>query len=224
LARATWPDVERGSWLLVVPVGSCEQHGPHLPLDTDLRIATALAESLANRRADVALAPGLPFGASGEHADFPGTLSIGQAALEMVLVELVRSADRFRGVVIVNGHGGNAEAVNRAAATLDAEGRAVLVWSPRVEGGDAHAGRTETSLMLGLAADLVRLDRAEAGAPEPLDELLPVLRQTGVRAVSPTGVLGDPAGASADEGRAILAVLESELFAAVARWEEGHAR
>ena len=68
-------------------------------------------------------------------------------------------------------------------------------------GGDAHAGRTETSLVLAIAPELVRLDRAEPGCPTPLAELLPALESGGVRAVSANGVLGDPAGASAGEGR-----------------------
>src|SRR5205807_5160572 len=81
--------------LLVVPLGSTEQHGPHLPLSTDTDIAVALAERLAARRPHVVVAPALPYGSSGEHAGFAGTLSIGQAALEHVVIELVRSADAF---------------------------------------------------------------------------------------------------------------------------------
>src|SRR5204863_3759592 len=136
--------------LLMVPLGSTEQHGPHLPFTTDADIATALAERVAARRDDVIVAPALAYGSSGEHAGFAGTLSIGAAALELVVVELVRSADAFAGVVLVSGHGGNAAPLAAAVATLEGEGRRVLAWSPRVEGGDAHAGRTETSMMLAL--------------------------------------------------------------------------
>ena len=74
------------------------------------------------------------------------------------------------------------------------------MWSPRSPGGDAHAGRTETSLMLAIAPDAVRLELAEPGCTEPLESLLPRLRAEGVRPVSANGVLGDPTGASADEG------------------------
>ena len=79
LAGATWPQVEAsgGRTVLAVPLGSLEQHGPHLPLDTDTRIATAVAAGLATRRRDVTVAPALAYGASGEHADFPGTLLVG---------------------------------------------------------------------------------------------------------------------------------------------------
>ena len=149
LTDSTWPDVA-GAPVVCIPVGSCEQHGPHLPLATDTIVAEALAAGLAATQRSVVVGPSLTVTASGEHAGFPGTLSIGTDATATVIVELVRSADWASGVVLINGHGGNHEAVERARATLDAEGRRVLSWWPRVAGGDAHAGRTETSLMLAL--------------------------------------------------------------------------
>src|SRR5438045_1711401 len=88
LAAARWPDVEAAPRrVLVVPVGSLEQHGPHLPLDTDTRIAAAVAARACALLAGdgIGLAPAIPVGASGEHADFPGTLSIGHVALSALL-------------------------------------------------------------------------------------------------------------------------------------------
>src|SRR6516164_10778339 len=86
LAEMRWPEIDSGlRRLLVVPVGSLEQHGPHLPLDTDTRIAVAVARRACAGRAGVALAPAFCVGASGEHADFPGTLSIGTKALTICL-------------------------------------------------------------------------------------------------------------------------------------------
>jgi creatinine amidohydrolase len=207
LGSCTWPDLEAGARArLLVPLGATEQHGPHLPLCTDTVIASAVAEGAANDRSDVAVAPPLPFGASWEHAGFPGTLSLGLEALETVLVELVRSADHFADVVLVSWHGGNAEAVGRAVARSRADGRAVSCWEPRLPGTgtDVHAGRIETSLMLALAPELVGEHRP-AGPTQPLAALLPSLRERGVRAVSPSGVLGDPCGATADEGHVLLA-------------------
>ena len=216
LGGTTWPEVgPSGTRILAVPLGSVEQHGPHLPLDTDTRIAVALTQGLAGSRADVVVAPPVAYGASGEHAGFAGTLSIGTAALTTVLVELVRSADHFAGVVLVNGHGGNLEAVRGAVATAADEGRRALAWAPSVPGGDAHAGRTETSLLLAIDPSVVRLDRAEPGATEPLADLLPELRRGGTAAVSPNGVLGDPTGASADEGAELFDRLVADLVAAV---------
>ena len=221
LADATSPDVAERRPVLLVPLGSTEQHGPHLPLDTDTRIAVWLAEAaaaaLADSGVDAMVAPALAFGASGEHEGFAGTLSIGLAALEHVVVELVRSGhDRFRLLVLVNGHGGNAEALARAGATLAAEGRHSLVWSPRIDVGDSHAGHTETSLLLAIDAAAVRLDRVEPGVTAPLGEILDELRVGGLAAVTPNGVLGDPTDASADDGRRLLADLVADLTVMVA--------
>jgi creatinine amidohydrolase len=214
LDQMAWPDVPAA--VLVVPLGSTEQHGPHLPLGTDTMVASALAARLAAARDDVVVAPALPYGSAGEHAGFPGTLSIGSSVLESVLVELVRSADAFAGVVLVSGHGGNAAPLTAAVARLRSEGRRVLAWSPSIPGGDAHAGRTETSLVLALRGALA--GPPAAGNTAALADLLPALRAGGVASVSPSGVLGDPAGASAAEGLDLLDRLAADLAAAVDAW------
>lgn len=193
--------------LLLVPLGATEQHGPHLPLDTDTRIATAWAQALAGRLGSPTLvAPALPYGSSGEHQSFPGTLSIGQTVLHSLILELVRSAaEAFRRVVLVCGHGGNAVAVAGAVRQATDEGHALSALFPHWPDDshfvvDAHAGRTETSLMLYLAPETVRLDAAAPGNTNTLSHLLPALRSGGVAAVSANGVLGDPTGANAREG------------------------
>jgi creatinine amidohydrolase len=214
------PDVRDGA-VLAVPLGATEQHGPHLPLGTDTDIALALADRLAGARPHVVVAPALPYGSSGEHATFAGTLSIGQDGLETVVVELVRSADRFAGTVLVSAHGGNAAPLARAVSALAREGRRVLAWSPHVPEGDAHAGRTETSLMLALAPSLVQGSRAARGDLRPLADVAAQLRANGVGAVSPNGVLGDPTGASSAEGAVLLDALAADLVAAVDAWEAG---
>ena len=222
LGDLTWTDL----WnlaprpIIAIPIGSCEQHGPHLPLDTDTRIAVALAHGLVTsfEPGDVLIGPTLEATASGEHAAFPGTLSIGAEVVEQLIVELVRSADWSAGVVLVNGHGGNANPVQRAANTLMGEGRRVLAWWPHIRHGDAHAGESETSMMLALAPQLVRMTRAEAGRQEPIVDLIDELRSNGVRAVSPNGILGDPRGATANHGKALLTRLIIDLVAAVDEW------
>jgi creatinine amidohydrolase len=206
LATATSPEVRVGS-LVVVPVGSVEQHGLHLPLDTDTVIAHAVAVEVA-QRLDGWCAPPIAYGSSGEHQSFPGTTSIGTPVLARTLVELARSLRTWAGrVVLVNGHGGNVDALRAAVAVLGREGHDVTWVSCAAPGTDAHAGRAETSLMLHLRPDTVRLDLAEPGNTAPLPALLPHLRQGGVSAVSRNGVLGDPRGATAEEGRRLLAVM-----------------
>lgn len=220
-----WPELAgtSGAGVLVVPVGSTEQHGPHLPFTVDTEIATALAEALVERRRGTILAPAMPYGSSGEHAGFPGTLSIGRAATELLIVELVRSADAFGGVLLVSGHGGNAVPLRAAVARLCAEGRRVRMWAPAGAADDSHAGRIETSVMLSLRPAAVKTEEAVAGDRRPLLEILPQLRASGVRAVSPNGVLGDPAGASATRGRAILARWTDDLLADFDQWQSDDA-
>lgn len=212
LGARTWTEIDQP--IVVVPVGSCEQHGPHLPLDTDTTIARALARDLVARRTDCLLAPPLTVTASGEHVGFPGTLSIGTEAMAGVVIELVRSADWATGVVFVNGHGGNVTAMQRAADVFDHENRNVLVWWPHVPGGDPHAGHTETSLLLAIAPELVRLDAAVAGPVPAMADLV----HHGVRALSASGVLGDPTGATADAGAAIFRRMADDLADEVAVW------
>ena len=217
LAGALWPDLPAAP-TLVVPLGSVEQHGPHLPLGTDTSVACAAAEAAVASMEGVLLAPALAYGDSGEHEGFPGTVSIGTEALTGLLVEYGRSACRWAGrVLLVNGHGGNLDALRSAVPLLRAEGRDVAWFPCGVPGGDAHAGRTETSLMLHVEPHAVREGRAP-GVTTPIGELMPRLRADGVRAVSPTGVLGDPSGASAVEGAALLGGLVGRLVAAARAW------
>jgi len=212
---------QRRRTFVAVPLGSTEQHGPHLPVGTDTAIATALAEALASARGDVVVAPAIAISASGEHQGFAGTLSIGTDALVTVIVELCRSADWADGVVLVNGHGGNAEAIARAHATLVHEQRRVLIWWPSAPDDDrvdAHAGWLETSVMLHLAPESVHMELAARGATEPIDELIDRLRAGGIRSVSASGVLGNPVGASAHDGARMVASWSQDLIARFDSW------
>ncbi len=216
LGRRTWPELDDAQATLAVPLGSMEQHGPHLPLDTDTTIAISVAATLP----ETVLAAAIAYGASGEHDGFAGTVSIGRSALEFLLLEFGRSAMGWaHRLIFVNGHGGNSQALVEAVRQLRFEGRDVAWIACAVEGADPHAGRAETSLMLHLAPESVRLDRAEAGNVEPLATLLPRLREHGVAALSSNGVLGDPTGASAAEGRASFEELRARSVELVQRWQ-----
>lgn len=206
--------------ILLVPVGSFEQHGPHLPLDTDTLIAIELASEAQKRlSSDSMIGPPITVSASGEHRGFAGTLSIGTETTTAVLVEIARSADWANGVVFVNGHGGNADAFSRARAIFAEEGRNVLVWSPTAtEDDDAHAGRTETSVIAHLFPDTVDWDRVTPGNTTNLSDLLADVRAGGVRAVSESGILGDPTEASADLGELIFQRWCDDLVVSIHEW------
>ena len=208
---------------MIVPVGSTEQHGPHLPLDTDTRIATAVSRVLVDQLGGDELkwmvAPTIGYGASGEHEEFSGTVSIGTSALRLLLVEFGRSASRWASrLVFLNGHGGNVEALATAAALLRYEGRDVGWCSCSAENADAHAGHTETSVLLHISPADVWIDERVPGNRAPLGQLMPALRQGGIAAVSEVGILGDPTTATAEEGARIFAEMVDGCLRRVTRW------
>ncbi len=217
LADQPWSELAPSTTVLV-PVGSCEQHGPHLPIGTDTLIAVTIAERAAARVTGCVIAPPLAITASGEHQGFPGTLSIGSEAMSMVVVEVARSATWAERVVFVNAHGGNADALRAASAVFARERRNALIWWPDVRGlapaGDLHAGHVETSIMLAVHPHLVRTDRMSPGPTPPpsIEELV----RDGVLAVSPNGVLGDPTAANAADGDRIVDALVEQLIAMLA--------
>jgi creatinine amidohydrolase len=181
LARATWQDVRDLSRdaVAVVPTGSLEQHGAHLPLFTDTLLASAVAEEAERRLGDrVLLAPALWMGASGHHMAFPGTVDAGfeayLAALGAAMGSLARHG--FARIFVLNGHGGNTEPNGIACRAHKARHPESVVghagyfhWIPtavleNVLEGPAktirHACEAETSLMLHLHPGLVRMDKA----------------------------------------------------------------
>lgn len=229
LGKSTSMQIQGTSPTVVIPVGSTEQHGPHLPLDTDTRIATAVAHAAAtNLKAtgyldELLLAPAVAYGASGEHEGFSGTVSIGTQALEHLLLEYGRSAGNWaRQLAFVNGHGGNVDALTAAVTRLRREGRDVGWCSCTASDGDAHAGHTETSVLLHISPETVSTNRRRAGNVAPLAELMPQMRRGGIAAVSEVGVLGDPTTATAAEGARIFADMVQACAACIRRWSPGH--
>lgn len=179
LAELTWPDVEALSREVVVliPTGSVEQHGPHLPLFTDSLLVTAVAEEVERRIPNaVLLVPTLWLGASAHHLRFPGTLSASFDSYEAAILSVVRSLlpHGFRKFYVLNGHGGNASSNDLAMRRLKIETPEATfgqsnyyafceaVNAETLTGplkGMRHACEAETSLMLHLHPDLVRIDR-----------------------------------------------------------------
>jgi creatinine amidohydrolase len=225
LGSVTCGHLDSDTLTLLVPLGSIEQHGPHLPLDTDIRIAEAVAAGAATELgAAVVVAPPICYGASGEHQGFTGTISIGTPALTTLLVEYGRSACQWAArLVFVNGHGGNVDALRSAVALLRVEGRDAAWCSPAVTGyHDAHAGHTETAVLLHLSPHLVRSEECRPGNTAPLAELMPQLRAGGVRAVSESGVLGDPTTATPADGARLFGEMTRDCVDRVRRWRPEH--
>ncbi len=214
--------------IAILPVGSLEQHGGHLPLTTDTVIAQLVAQALSQTY-HLWLLPALPYGCSTEHGDFAGTVSITSSTLEGVL-EQIRNEVHANGIdqlVVANCHGGNyleayATAVNLQArrahaprATTQPTRPPVVLYpdhqaqsQAREAAGcppgdvDMHAGDYETSIMLAYAPALV--DPSYREADYLVDDWAQDLHLIGTRGHSPTGVIGLPSQASADKGRVIM--------------------
>lgn len=230
LARLTWPearDALEQARLALVPVGSCEQHGPHLTLDTDIAIASAFARRLADDLGDLALlCPPLGYGLSEHHLGFPGTLTLRAATFTGFLTDVVESLAhwRIRRVLVVNGHGGNVDAIRLSARAARRDHGALVagvMWA-QIAGDEiarraqtpryGHACEIETSVAMALAPGLVRADRIEEPRPAGENDALTdppqarVDRVTWFEEWTENGALGDPRLASVELGEALVAV------------------
>jgi mycofactocin precursor peptide peptidase len=210
--------------IFVQPLGAVEQHGPHLPFSTDYVIAARVAEAAVAQAAeaglDVWLLPPLAYTKSNEHAWSAGTFWLSASTLTAVLHDLGRSvaATPARRLVFLNGHGGNTEALAGATTLLRSEGRDIA-WCPCLAAdADAHAGHTETSVLLHISPEDVHTDHWERGNTAPLRDLMPQLRQGGVAAVSDVGVLGDPTTATAVDGARLFSEMARHCADRIARW------
>lgn len=230
LARLTWPTAEKAlvaARLALLPVGSLEQHGPHLALDTDLAVAEALAHRLEQDLGDVALlCPAVPYGLSEHHLGFPGTVTLRPDTLASLVLDVVESLAHWglRRVLVVNGHGGNIDVlrlVSRRArrdsgalvaavmwAQLAADEIAARVTSPAY----GHACEIETSVVQVLAPDRLFTDQIAAPAGRrSVDSATDPPRALVDQAVwmdewTSDGALGDPRLASAELGHAVVEV------------------
>jgi len=223
LDRLTWADVKseikNGRDTVLVPFGSTEQHGKHMPLCTDAVLGDEIGWALAGRL-DAFLAPTVRFGCSEHHLSFPGTISLGEETFKRIVLDVVASLSRhgFRRIVLMPTHGGNFKPLAEAVAELNPIENVNVVAFTDLEGlvkaafqssgargvnpaqSGAHAGEWEASLMLALRPDQVKMDRAAEGFVGELSEIMAKVFD-GIQNLDANGVLGDPRPATAAAGQ-----------------------
>lgn len=251
LAELTWweaRDAVAANPLVILPVGSTEAHGPHLPLDVDTHQAGHVAELVAGRTGSL-VAPTLPYGYATTWMAFPGTMTLQADTFQQVVVELVSSilAHGFRRVLILNGHRPNGTAIDVAARRVidqlasgdsDATVTAISYWepgAPRVHelrrsrvGGMGHACELETSFQLATRPELVQLETLAQVRP-PLVGWDLVAPGEPARTYGPwpapsaehPAIFGDPTVASPESGRAFLEVIVDALVEYVRELDAG---
>ncbi len=222
LSERSWTDVaDTDTNLAVVPVGSTEQHGPHAPLGTDVLTATAVAEAGVDRyEGEAILAPTIPVGVAAEHRQFTGTLWVSEDSFRAYVRETIESlaSHGWDRVVVVNGHGGNVDALRELCGTLVRDETAYAVpftWFDGIDYGAihpdlrmGHGGPVETSLVQHVRPELVREDRLDAAAEEGSEGWGEW--QSGVNLAydsaefSENGVVGDPRDGGPAVGEQLL--------------------
>jgi creatinine amidohydrolase/Fe(II)-dependent formamide hydrolase-like protein len=235
----SWPEAEeriREVDVALLPIGSIEQHGPHLPLDTDAFDADYLAKRVAEACSDPKplVLPLISYGVSYHHAEFKGTISLRNDTLSRLVYDIGMAVARtgVKKLLIINGHGGNDPALNYAAQMINRDARIFvgvdtgetseidierIVETPN----DVHAGEIETSTSLAVRPHLVRLDRATKLVPQFSSRYMNFSSRRGVswhaytKKISSTGVIGDPTKASAEKGEKMWQTMIAHLVALV---------
>lgn len=238
----SWPDIQKldRNTPVMIPLGSCEQHGHHMPLITDTLQVGAIAEAVEKAiPSKVITLPPLWLGCSHHHLDFPGTVSVSPTLYAGMIKEIVRSVLKpgFRRIFFLNGHGGNDAPATHALTELvnedeDADAALLIFTSwwilsrDRLNAGKlgmdtptlSHACEYETSLVLALRPDLV--DKSRIGEPQPW-LARPWMKQewSGLvkgfcrfHRMTGTGPLGDPSTATAEKGEAIKATVVQQVI------------
>jgi creatinine amidohydrolase/Fe(II)-dependent formamide hydrolase-like protein len=235
LRELTWPEAEKRLEevdVALLPVGAIEQHGPHLPLDSDAFDAEYLAHKVAETCSDPKplVLPLIPYGVSYHHEGFSGTISISPDTLSQLVYEIGMGAARqgITKLVIINGHGGNSPALNFAAQMINRDAHIFTcvdtgeTSDPDVDGlaetpNDVHAGEIETSTTLAVRPDQVRMEKARTFIPQFSSRYLNFTSKRRVNwyahtaRISPEGVLGDPTKASRDKGKLIWDLMINNL-------------
>ncbi len=234
-----WPEIQERLKLVdmaILPVGSIEQHGPHLPLDTDAFDANYLAHKVAQACSDPKpfILPLIAYGVSYEHDDFPGTISVSNDSLSLLVYEIGMSVVKqgITKLVIINGHGGNGPALNFAAQKINRDARIFVcvdtgetsdvdIYKILETPNDIHAGEAETSTSLAVRPEIVSINKAEKLVPEFSSRYLDFTSKRGVswysytKRFSLTGVIGDPTKASAEKGNLIWQAMIAHLVALI---------
>lgn len=238
LEKMTWPEVqaevEGGRDTVVVPLGAVEQHGPHLPLGTDAMFGDEIGRAAAERL-NAFLAPTMPVGCSRHHLAFAGTMSLEDETYHRVVGDIVRTlvSHGFKRIVLLPTHGGNFRPLGEALEQLGPlEGVKVIAFTDvgvlartmmttgaelgitAAEGG-IHAGEWETSMMLNMRPELVRMERAESGYVGDLASGMQRFFSEGVHVLADNGVFGDPRRASAEAGKKYVERLVDEVVRTV---------
>lgn len=242
LSEMRWPEVraalDAGTRTIITAAGSMEQHGPHLPFQTDTLLGTTLAEAVAARLENVIVGPTIPFGVSEHHMAFPGTITLDTETFKAVVRHYVASMAKhgFTAVVVIPSHGGNFAPLKeleeetggqiegarylpytdlmgflaRTEAVASAEGISMQV-------AGAHAGEAETSMVLSQRPDLVDMSQAAEGFVGTFDEAAAqTIFEQGMTALTANGILGDARPATAERGRRYIEA-KADLLAAYIR-------
>ena len=216
-----------GTHRVVFACGATEQHGPHLPLAVDALIGDALAEAVARKLGDTLVAPTLRIGCSRHHMAFPGSFTLREETFRAVVRDQVESlrAHGFERIGIIPSHGGNFAPLAALAPELGVAAYTDLAgmieaWEEIVVGAGGppghvggHADIAESSMVLALRPELVRSERAAAGYTGDPKAVLDTIFDSGFKAVTENGVLGDPAGMSPELGRALLDGMATRIAA-----------
>lgn len=221
-------EAARRGLVAVLPVGAIEQHGPHLPTGTDSLLAERAARDACERSGDILL-PTMALGCSLGHTErWPGTISLSPATQTLLTLELGRwvHASGFRRLFVINAHATNGPPVQSALLQLRYELPDMLVrfvsvfdLNPEIAGryrsdaDDFHANEAETSLVLHVAPDQVRMDRAV----DEDDLTIGRVWQYAMPSVSRSGVVGAPSRAQPESGESLLELVVTELAGLLAR-------
>ena len=226
-ARTSWPEIDTARGLIaLLPVGALEQHGPHLPLDTDTVLATGVARRIATEVSGWLL-PAVGYGEAWSAEAWPGTISLSAATLQRCIEDVACGLQRIGvgGLVTVNGHFGNRAPIAAAMYPLPVlhldypgleEAAAKFCVSKPAGPSFYHADEVETSMMLALAPDAVRMERAVAEYPVFPSDF--GTRPMQLREFNSSGVFGDPRSATAVTGEKIISRIVGESVSLIEQW------